>query len=175
MRAYFDEKLLDFWRHCARKQLAGNKWLSSKRIANLIGFPNRHPHGIKDERIRDFIRNPLFSGSVAGLPSTPGGAVLEHRLLVKAVRAEIGNIRQPALIIHPREGDYADLDNASYLQSNLKGLVDMVVLDDSYHIVTVDRQRHLVVERTAAFVANLAKTITGKASGRVATTASNAA
>jgi carboxylesterase len=49
------------------------------------------------------------------------------------------------------------------------------VLDDSYHIVTVDRQRHLVVERTAAFVANLAKTITGKASGRVATTASNAA
>jgi carboxylesterase len=35
----------------------------------------------------------------------------------------------------------------------------MVVLDDSYHIVTVDRQRHLVVERTAAFIANVADCI----------------
>jgi carboxylesterase len=131
----------------------------STRVANLIDFPDHAPHGIKDERIREFIRSALFSGdsSVAGLPSTPGGAVLEHRRLVKALCAELGQIRQPALIIHPREDDYADLDNAWYLQRHLKGLVDMVVLDDSYHIVTVDRQRHLVVERTAAFVANLAK------------------
>ena len=129
----------------------------SRRVANLIGFPDLHPHGIKDERVREFIRNALFSGdsSVAGLPSTPGGAVLEHRRLVKTARAELAGIHQPALIIHPREDDYADLDNAWYLQRHLKGLVDMVVLDDSYHIVTVDRQRHLVVERIAAFVAGI--------------------
>ena len=137
----------------------------SKRIANLIGFPDLHPHGIKDERIRAFIRNALFSGdsSVAGLQSTPGGAVLEHRRLVQAARAELGQIHQPALIIHPREDDYADLDNAWYLQRQLKGMVDMVVLDDSYHIVTVDRQRHVVVERTAAFVANVAQRMGAKA------------
>jgi carboxylesterase len=135
--------------------------ICNKRLANMIGFPDLRPHGIKDERIREFIRNALFSGdgSVAGLPSTPGGAVLEHRRLVNAVRTEIGNIHQPALIIHPREDDYADLDNAWYLQRNLKGLVDMVVLDDSYHIVTVDRQRHLVVDRATAFVADVAKTV----------------
>jgi carboxylesterase len=137
----------------------------SKRVANLIGFPDLHPHGIKDERIREFIRNALFSGdsSVAGLPSTPGGAVLEHRRLVKATCAELGRIHQPALIIHPREDDYADLDNAWFLQRQLKGLVDMVVLDDSYHIVTVDRQRHVVVERTAAFVATVAARMDVKA------------
>jgi len=137
----------------------------SKRVANLIGFPDLHPHGIKDERIREFIRSALFSGdgSVAGLPSTPGGAVLEHRRLVKAACAELGQIHQPALIIHPREDDYADLDNAWYLQRNLKGLVDMLVLDDSYHIVTVDRQRHVVVERIAAFVATVTARIGMKA------------
>lgn len=147
----------------------------SKRIANLIGFPDLHPHGIKDERIREFIRNALFSGdsSVAGLPSTPGGAVLEHRRLVQAARAELGRIHQPALIIHPREDDYADLDNAWYLQRQLKGMVDMVVLDDSYHIVTVDRQRHVVVERTAAFVANVAQRMGAKA-GAVAGSAAPA-
>jgi carboxylesterase len=137
----------------------------STRVANLIGFPDLHPHGIKDERIREFIRNALFSGdgSVAGLPSTPGGAVLEHRRLVKATCAELGRIEQPTLIIHPREDDYADLDNAWYLQRRLKGLVDMVVLDDSYHIVTVDRQRHVVVERIAAFVGVVAARLSGKA------------
>ena len=113
---------------------------------------------------------------MAGLPCTPGGAVLEHRLLVNVVREELDNIHQPALIIHPREDDYADLDNAWYLQRNLKGLVDMVVLNDSYHIVTVDRQRHLVVERVTAYVANVAKSMQAiSAKARVATPAFAAA
>jgi carboxylesterase len=38
-----------------------------------------------------------------------------------------------------------------YLQRHLGGMVDMVVLDDSYHIVTVDRQRHVVIDRSVAF------------------------
>ena len=133
-------------------------------VANLIKFPDIEPHGIKDDRIRDFIRKALNSGdsSVAGLPVTPGGAVLEHRRLVKALMAELSGIAQPALIVHPREDDYADLNNAWYLQRNLKGTVDMVVLDDSYHIVTVDRQRHVVVERMVAFADRMAAKQTQK-------------
>ena len=79
-----------------------------------------HPHGIKDTRIRDFIRNALFSGdgSVAGLPSTPGGAVLEHRLLVNAVKRELGNVHQPSLIVHPREDDYADSNRMVFAEKS---------------------------------------------------------
>ena len=66
--------------------------------------------------------------------------------------------------MHPREDDYADLNNAWYLQRHLKGLVDMVVLDDSYHVVTIDRQRHVVVDRTATFV----ETVTKRAKERAA-------
>lgn len=132
--------------------------IGNTRLANLINFPDLHPHGIKDDRIRDFIRNALFSGdsSEAGLPATPGGAVLEHRRLVNAVKREIGSVRQPALIVHPREDDYADLDNAWYLQRNLKARVEMTVLEDSYHMITVDRQRQTVVDRTAQFITTLA-------------------
>lgn len=144
----------------------------SKRVANLISFPDIEPHGIKDDRIREFIRNALFSGdsSVAGLPATPGGAVLEHRRLVNAMKRKLKSIKQPALIVHPREDDYADLNNAWYLQRNLAGMVDMVVLDDSYHIVTVDRQRHVVVERTLGFVNRLAEQLASKARPAAATT-----
>jgi carboxylesterase len=130
----------------------------SRSLARFVWFPDIPPHGIKDQRIREFIRSALFGGdsSIAGLPSTPGVAVLEHRWLVNATKRVVGTIRQPTLILHAREDDYADLNNASYLQRNLKGMVDTVVLDDSYHIVTVDRQRHVVVDRATQFVERVA-------------------
>lgn len=137
----------------------------SKWVANRIAFPDIEPHGIKDDRIRQFIRDALFSGdsTIAGTPVTPGGAVLEHRRLVKTVKKLLNSIVQPTLIIHPREDDYADLDNAWYLQRNLSGRVDMCVLEDSYHIVTIDRQRHVVVERTAAFIGQVVQALKTKA------------
>jgi carboxylesterase len=57
----------------------------------------------------------------------------------------------------------ASLKNAQYLQANLGGLVDTLVLDDSYHIVTLDQQRHIVVDRTERFVSWVAAKV---ASGR---------
>ena len=130
-----------------------------RSLARFVWFPDLPPHGIKDKRIREFIRSALFGGdsSVAGLPSTPGVAVLEHRWLVNATKRVLGTIAQPALILHAREDDYADLNNASFLQRKLKGMVDTVVLDDSYHIVTVDRQRHVVVDRATQFVERVGK------------------
>jgi carboxylesterase len=89
--------------------------------------------------------------SKAGQFSNPGRVMLELRWLVAAVKRELGGIRQPTLIVHPREDDRASLRNAAYLQGALGGMVETCVLDDSYHIVTVDRQRDVVVERTAAF------------------------
>jgi carboxylesterase len=71
------------------------------------------------------------------------------------VKREVGSVTQPALIVHPREDDRASLRNLNYLQSNLAGLVETVVLDDSYHVVTLDRQRQLVVSRTLEFVSQL--------------------
>lgn len=131
----------------------------SKWVANLFSFPHHNPHGIKDGRIRDFIQRARASrGSAeAGHPVTPGGAVFEHRQLVKAIRKLVPYIRQPSLIVHPLEDDYAALSNATYLSSNLPGSVDLVVLDDCYHIVTVDRQRHLVVEAIDRFVTGLTR------------------
>ena len=66
-------------------------------------------------------------------------------------------IKSPALILHPRDDDLADIDNAFYLQKNLGGRVEMVVLEDSYHIITLDKQRQVVVERSVAFADGIAR------------------
>jgi len=114
----------------------------------------RDPHGLKDERVRRLVVSSMQSGDsgAAGVFSTPMRSFAHFNSLVSAVKPDIGKVRQPALIVHPREDDMASLKNAQYLQANLGGLVDTLILDDSYHIVTLDQQRHIVAERTAGFV-----------------------
>ena len=129
-----------------------------KFVANMISFTEVEPFGIKDKRMREMVVEALHSGdaSQAGVYSTPGGPMLEFRWLVKIVKKELSSIKQPALVIHPREDDRADLVNAFHLQRNLGGSVDVTVLDDCYHIITIDKQRDIVAERTVAFVDRLA-------------------
>src|SRR5262245_56575053 len=81
--------------------------------------------------------------------------MLELRWLVQRVKEELAHVCQPALIIHPREDDRASLRNLHYLQGRLGGPTETVVLNDSYHIVTLDRQRQVVVARTVEFAARL--------------------
>ncbi|MET0195411.1 MAG: alpha/beta hydrolase, partial [Hyphomicrobiaceae bacterium] len=64
-------------------------------------------------------------------------------------------------ILHPREDDRASLHNAHYLEWNLGGRVETVVLEDSYHVITLDRQRDVVLEKTISF----AEAIAGKSAG----------
>jgi carboxylesterase len=129
--------------------LVNHKW-----FANLLRFEDADPHGIKDPRVRDLIASALKSSdnSVSGLPYTPGGAVLEHRWMTRVFMREASKVTQPSLVLHPREDDHADINNAEFLQRSLSGRVELVVLDDSYHIITIDRQRQVVVDRTVSFM-----------------------
>ncbi|HRN85134.1 MAG TPA: alpha/beta fold hydrolase [Hyphomicrobium sp.] len=136
--------------------------IDSKPVANLFRFPVPVHVGIKDQRIRDFIRNAMAAGGTkAAQVSTPGGAVLERRRLADVVIRELDAVTQPVLIMHARDDDYAGLDNATYLQRKIAGPVELVVLDDSFHMVTIDRERHTVLARTAAFVARIAGALAG--------------
>jgi carboxylesterase len=130
------------------------KLVTQRWFADLVPFSERDPWGIKDPRIRALVEQAINSGdsSRAGIATLPGSLMLELRWLVKQVKREVRHVQQPALIVHPREDDRASLSNLDYLQSNLAGLADTVVLDDSYHIVTLDRQRQIVVNRTLEFL-----------------------
>ncbi|MEQ1576666.1 MAG: alpha/beta fold hydrolase [Hyphomicrobium sp.] len=127
----------------------------TKGLAGIFSFPAPKNLGIKDARLREFIKNSITSNGGNCKVVTPGGAVIEHRWVAAAARQALHKITQPVLILHAREDGYASLDNATYLQENLKGSVDLVVLEDSYHMATVDRQRGVVLERTAAFAGRI--------------------
>jgi carboxylesterase len=113
------------------------------------------PYGLKDERVRALVVSAMQSEDAgqAGAYSTPMRSFANFNVLVAVVKRGLHKVSQPALIVHPRADDVASLKNAQYLQEHLGGLVDTLVLDNSYHMVTLDQQRHLVAERTASFVA----------------------
>jgi carboxylesterase len=131
--------------------------VTQKWFADLIPFTERDPYGIKDPRVRALVTAAIQSGdsSQAGQLSNPGSVMLEMRWLINEVRREIPRIAQPALILHPRDDDRASIGNAFHLQRYLQGPVETCVLEDSYHVITLDRQRRLVIDRTADFAARL--------------------
>lgn len=133
-------------------RLVHHKW-----FARLFKFRARTPHGIKDDRLRNFILDSVQSeaDSIEDLFSRGGGLVLEFRRLVANVKPLLGKIKQHALIFHPRHDDQSDLSNAMTLQRKLSGMVEVCVLDDCYHMVTLDRQRPVVMERVKEFAGRL--------------------
>ena len=92
----------------------------------------------------------------------PGALWFEVRCLAKATKKILGSITTPTLIIHPRDDDRASLEERSLSAAEPWWMVETLVLDNSYHIITLDRQRErTVVERTANFADSLTPVATG--------------
>lgn len=141
-------------------RLVRHKW-----VASLFRFKQRAPYGIKDERIRNFVIDSFKSEGqpLENLFSRGGGLVWEFMSLARDVKRRLGEISQQAVVFHPRHDDQSDISNAFRLQRKLGGPVDVTVLDDSYHMVTLDRQRSVVVDRTVDFVVRLTQRLEEKA------------
>ena len=95
-------------------------------------------------------------------PHTSLGTLQECHWLARDVVRRLSSIDVPALIIHPREDDLSDLSNTMFLQRQLGGIVHCLVLDDSYHFITIDRQRDVVIERTADFISFVEQRVAAK-------------
>lgn len=141
------------------------KLIGNKRLANLFSFNERPPYGIKDEALRaqsmrDIESTGRHPDDVLG---RSGGTMLEVKWLAQATSTRLGEVTQPCLIFHPRHDDRSALDASQMLQRKLRGVVDLVVLEDSYHLVTRDRQRALVLEKVLEFATALPALTAGPA------------
>jgi carboxylesterase len=131
--------------------------IKQKWLANLVCLHTTAPYGIKDDRIRRFVLESLQSGGrpLDEIFSRRGGTVFEFNRMTRAARRVLGDISLPTFVCHAREDDQSHLSNALSLIQGLKGPVETLILDDSYHMITLDRQRTMVVDRTLAFLDRL--------------------
>jgi len=123
-------------------------------------FHECFPYGIKDERIRQRIASSMLSGdsAAAGLPGNPWPSLAEFYRLSFLVRRQLRSIRTPCLVVHAVDDDVASLKNVRMLVRGLQGSVETVLLENSYHMVTVDQERDKVIDRSTRFFNHVAAT-----------------
>lgn len=115
------------------------------------------PYGIKDERLRNMITT-MYAGDASHMPEKygysefPGVTIRETFRLISAVKRDLSRITVPLLIVHAKEDDMATLENAHFLASRVGSReVQTFFVDDTYHVVTLDRKKHEVGRRVADF------------------------
>ena len=118
-----------------------------KRFRLREGFP----YGIKNENLRERIIMRLESGdtSAAGHTDTPGETLLEMLRIIAQAKKLMPRVKSPALIVHAAEDDMVAVKNAYYVQTRMGGPAELLVLNDSYHLVTIDQERQTVAKETA--------------------------
>ena len=123
-------------------------------LRNRYSYRERHPYGVKNEPLRKWIAREMSekTTSIAGASSLPMTAVYEAMKLIRHVRAAISNVTTPALVVHAKEDDVANLKSAEFVLENIGSKdVDFVLLHDSYHMVTLDNEKDLVAGETIRF------------------------
>lgn len=131
-------------------------------LRKLINIRETWPYGLKDEYLRAhfarFYRNASASkfdkkAVLFGSPFFPISSLYQHSLLTELVKTEISSVKNPILILHAREDDMTSLKNAQFVFENI-GSSDksLVVLEDSYHMITIDQEKDKVAREVIHFL-----------------------
>lgn len=123
--------------------------------AGRIGVRETEPFGVKDERMRAWIRAQMASGmSDAGAAVLRVASLLAARRLMREVRGRLPDIAAPTLVVHAREDDAASTRSAFEVADRVGAAqVQLVLLTDSYHMISIDREKHRVLAQMKDFLA----------------------
>ena len=121
---------------------------------HVCRFEEKPPYGIKNERLRAIVERQMKEGesSEAGLLTMEGITVRELHRMNAVVRKRMPKVKVPALVLHSIEDDITSRWNADYVERHLGGPVTKILLDNCYHMITVDLQYRRVIELSADFV-----------------------
>ena len=135
------------------------------------------PFGIKDEELQATVReayspvtifrdwvddwrtrrgtngaSPSLSSASKGYPVFPLRTLTEIDRLIAWVRARLHRVTAPTVILQAREDDMTSPRNASIVFDEISSTQrELVLLDDCYHVITVDKQREAVARNLASF------------------------
>ena len=124
-------------------------------------FKENAPYGIKNERIRAMVHRfysnakleDMDGVSKFGYPFFPVSLLYQLHRLVRTVTPRLPAIKSPTLLIHPQEDDTASLKNSQLIYDRISSTKkQLVVLSDSYHVITADQEREKVAEEMYKFI-----------------------
>lgn len=129
------------------------------RLDGLLAMQERPPYGLKNERMRDWVRQQLQAGgaTLVGPASVPLRVIRESERLSRHALEALGFLHLPTSVLHAREDEICSLRSVeAALATAGPTAPQLQVLEDSYHMISADNDRQQVAETLAAFTRRLA-------------------
>ncbi len=130
----------------------------------FVYFKEEPPYGIKNEamqeRIHKYYGNAKLDNmeNVAqyGYPYFPVSLLYQLQLLVKHLAKKLPLMNFPVQLIQAKDDDMTSVKNSKYIYDNIKAeMKEIILLYDSYHVITVDQEREIVGEKVDDFFARI--------------------
>lgn len=120
-----------------------------------IAVREREPFGLKDERLRAWVAAQMreSGGSDAGAAVLRVRDLLQAQDLMGLVRQGMARIVAPTLLLHAREDEAASPRSAFEVASSVSAKrVHCVILNDSYHMISIDKEKARVLSEMKDFL-----------------------
>ncbi|MEO8419038.1 MAG: alpha/beta fold hydrolase [Methylophilaceae bacterium] len=134
-------------------------------LKHFLHWEETAPYGIKCERTRAMVAAVLSNKDARtadkiGYFKTPATVILESVRLMTATRGCLAQVLSPTLIVHSTEDDMASLKNVRFVKEKIAANhVETFLVDDTYHVLTLDKRKDDIARRVAEFCRQQAATI----------------
>lgn len=132
---------------------ARTAWWRWRRLGYALGLDRwisikeSPPYGIKNEKIRKWVERDMHqrATSAAGPATLPLWAIHQSEKLMNHVVKQFPSLTMPAVVIHSRLDEICSLGLVRRVFDTLpSGPNRLVVLENSYHMITIDNDRQQV-------------------------------
>ena len=99
------------------------------------------------------MRDEKLKQQVPSYPKYPVRSVDQLLALLQHVREDLSEITAPALLVHSRKDRTVHFDNLQYIYDHISSAEkEMLVLENSYHIVSLDVEKDQVFRKVISFM-----------------------
>jgi carboxylesterase len=129
------------------------RWWGWRKLGRALGVdrwihvPETAPYGIKNEKIRRWVERDMSSRAIssAGPSTLPLWAINQSELLMKHVQEQLPRLNIPTTMMSSLEDEICSISLVRDAFDTLPGDAKrLVVLEDSYHMITMDNDRQRV-------------------------------
>jgi len=129
-------------------------------------FKEEPPYGIKNEAIQSRIHKYYAAATLEdmqnveqyGYPYFPITQLSQLKYLVRHIAKRLPHIKTPVQLVQAKDDDMTSIKNSKYIYDRIgSSIKEIVLLYDSYHVVTADQERDTVAAKMENFFSNAQK------------------
>lgn len=134
-------------------------------LKDFFYFKEEPPYGIKSEAVRRYVHNYYSQARLDrmdkvaeyGYPFFPLGLLNQLNQVVKRVKSKLGEICVPVQLIQAQEDDMTSVKNSQFIYDRVASQKkELILLYDSYHVITADQERQKVAQKMDLFFEGVA-------------------